>query len=327
MGPPSSIRYAPIAAATKQNAPGGLAIPNLRDTRHFDRSRCRRYPLSVAVAEIRRSDLEPLARLLRERSACILTGAGISTESGIPDYRGPERRGRPARPMTYREFTGAATARRRYWARSAIGWHSMAATEPNAGHRVVAALEREGICVGLITQNVDGLHTAAGSRRVVELHGALRNVVCLDCGGEESRHGLQERLLVQNPGWLAHAGEIAPDGDVHLNEGLASSFRVPACLRCGGTLKPDVVFFGEGVPAARVERAFGFLEEADSLVVLGSSLTVYSGYRFAVAAARAGKPIAIVNDGPTRADGEAAIRIQARLGSALTSLAASLDLW
>ena len=271
--------------------------------------------------------LEPVAELLREHTACVLTGAGISTESGIPDYRGPDRRGKPATPITFREFVTSVEARRRYWARSAIGWPWMAQKEPNEGHRVVAALERNGIANGIVTQNVDGLHRAAGARRVVELHGALRAALCLDCSRQESRESLQERILVQNPGWMRHGGEVAPDGDVHLEPEVSHAFRVPACLHCGGTLKPDVIFFGENVPRERVDEAFRILEEADMLLVLGSSLTVFSGYRFAVAADKAGKPVAIINDGPTRADGATRLKVHARLGEALRTLSEQLDLF
>jgi len=202
----------------------------------------------------------------------------------------------------------------------------MQSKEPNRGHEVVAALERSGICSGLITQNVDGLHTDAGSRTVIELHGALRTVVCLDCSRTESRYSLQERILVQNPDWMHHAGEVAPDGDVHLDREITASFRVPACMHCGGTMKPDVVFFGESVPPARVERAFSMLAEADALLVLGSSLTVYSGYRFVVAARNQNMPVMIVNNGPTRADAQATVKVEARLGEALSYLGSKLDL-
>lgn len=256
----------------------------------------------------------------------MLTGAGISTESGIPDYRGPERRDKPATPMTFREFSSSATNRQRYWARSSVGWAWMTRREPNEGHRVVATLERSGISNGLVTQNVDGLHQVAGSRRVVELHGALRRVVCLNCDRSETREGYQDRIAVQNPGWRTTVGEIAPDGDVVLDDELVTSFRVPACLHCGGIAKPDVVFFGESVPKDRVDQAFQMVREADALLVLGSSLTVFSGYRFAVAAEKSGKPIVIMNDGPTRADALASIRVSERLGEALTLLAAKLDL-
>lgn len=286
-----------------------------------------RYHLHVAVElPLLREELGPLIDLLQNRTACILTGAGISTESGIPDYRGPERRGKPATPISYREFRSSAEARRRYWARSAIGWPWIERKEPNRGHVVVASLERSGICSGLITQNVDGLHGKAGQRRVVELHGTLANVVCLDCGRSESRYSFQERVLVQNPGWTRHAGEVAPDGDVHLAPEVAAEFRVPVCLHCAGTLKPDVVFFGENVPQKRVARAFEMLAEAEMLLVLGSSLTVYSGYRFVVEALRSGKPVALLNDGPTRADPVATLRVEARLGAALDEIAEALAL-
>lgn len=264
--------------------------------------------------------------LLRCGPACILTGAGISTDSGIPDYRGPEQRGRPARPITYREFVSSAASRRRYWARSAVGWAWMEQREPNWCHYVVAQIERTGHSTGLITQNVDGLHSAAGSRRIVELHGALRSVVCLECGRPESRAGLQERIMVQNPGWFGNAGTVAPDGDVDLEEEVTDSFRVPACLQCGGTIKPDIVFFGESVPQPRVRDAFSMLESARLLLVLGSSLTVYSGYRFVAAAVKSGKPVIVITDGPTRADPVATVKLTARLDGALRELAHALNL-
>ncbi|MFW5689972.1 MAG: NAD-dependent protein deacetylase [Spirochaetota bacterium] len=281
----------------------------------------------TAPEPAQRSQTDRLATLLRDHLTCVLTGAGISTESGIPDYRGPAQRGKPATPITFREFVASTDARRRYWARSAIGWPWMARREPNEGHHVVAALERAGICNGVITQNVDGLHQAAGTRRIVELHGALRRALCLDCSRAESRESLQERMLVQNPGWMRHAGEVAPDGDVHLTPEVTAGFRVPACLHCGGTLKPDVVFFGENVPRPRVDVAFSFLEEADALLVLGSSLTVFSGYRFVVAARKQAKPVVIVNDGPTRADHDAALKLEVRLGEALTRIRSELELF
>lgn len=284
------------------------------------------YPPLVSEIHTSPGPHDDLVNLMDERLVCILTGAGISTESGIPDYRGPERRDKPAKPMTFREFTSSAESRKRYWARSALGWAWMEDRRPNDGHSVVAQLESAGLCTGLITQNVDGLHQQAGNRRVVELHGALRTAVCLSCGRTESRESYQERILVQNPGWLAHIGEIAPDGDVLLDDAVTAAFRVPACLHCGGVVKPDVVFFGENVPRDRVDRAFAMLDSAGMLLVLGSSLTVFSGYRFAAAARKAGKPVAIVNDGPTRADEIATIKINARLGPLLTLLASRLNL-
>ncbi len=256
----------------------------------------------------------------------MLTGAGISTESGIPDYRGPARQGKPATPIKYSEYVRSATARQRYWARSALGWLAVARSEPNRGHAWVAAMEREGLVSGLITQNVDGLHRSAGSRTIVELHGNLARVICLNCGTVERRESVQERILVLNPNWTTHAGEVAPDGDVHLLPEVTKRFTVPACLRCGGILKPDVVFFGESVPKDRVATAFTYLERAQLLLVLGSSLTVYSGYRFAVKAAKEGKPVIIVNDGPTRADEIAALKIERRLGFTLSALADELAL-
>ena len=264
--------------------------------------------------------------LLRCGPACILTGAGVSTDSGIPDYRGPEQRGRPARPITYREFVSSAASRRRYWARSAVGWAWMEQRTPNRGHYIVAELERTGRATGLITQNVDGLHSAAGSRRLVELHGALRSVICLECGRSESRTGLQERIMVQNPGWLGRAGTVAPDGDVDLEEERTDSFRVPACLHCGGTLKPDIVFFGESVPQPRVRAAFSMLESASLLLVLGTSLTVYSGYRFVASAVKSGKPVIVITDGPTRADPVATVKLTTRLDGALQALAHAFSL-
>ena len=270
--------------------------------------------------------LGQLIGLIRSAGVCALTGAGISTDSGIPDYRGPERRDRPATPMRFGEFIGSADARRRYWARSAIGWRVVERAEPNAGHRIVEALRESGLVTGLVTQNVDGLHRAAGSRDAVELHGALRRVICLDCGRGEPRTDYQARIVLQNPGWTDRAGDIAPDGDINLDDETAERFVVPSCRRCGGSMKPDVVFFGESVPKDRVARAFAHVDRSRSLLVLGSSLTVYSGYRFAEHAARMRKPIAIVNDGPTRADSIATIKVERRLGAVLTEIATEIGL-
>ena len=270
--------------------------------------------------------LDQIVELVRPGAACILTGAGISTESGIPDYRGPDRCERRTRPVTYREFVSSATARRSYWARSAIGWPWLAQRQPNVGHAVVAAIEHAGLCTGTITQNVDGLHAAAGSGRVIELHGALRSVICLACRWRESRAGLQERILVQNPDWMRHSGEITPDGDVDLDPQVIEPFRIPACLRCGGMIKPDIVFFGENVPSPRVDEAFELLDRSRMLLVLGSSLTVYSGYRFVAAALKQKKPVVIITDGPTRADAIATIKSRSRLGVTLSSIAEALDL-
>ncbi len=241
--------------------------------------------------------------LLAGRPLVVLTGAGLSTDSGIPDYRGP---GSPARmPMTYQEFVAGPEAQQRYWARSHLGWGRMKRAEPNDGHRALAALDPE----LLITQNVDGLHEAAGSRRLVALHGRIADVVCLACRTTTARAALHDRLEAANPGWgERHAGvEVRPDGDVDLDDpAQIAGFVVPACEECGGVLKPDVVFFGENVPKPRVERCYAAVDaltaSGGALLVAGSSLTVMSGFRFARHAAKLGIPLVIVNRGVTRGD-------------------------
>ena len=255
--------------------------------------------------------------LERTGPVAVLTGAGLSTESGIPDYRGPTGAARPATPMTYQVFTGSLAAQQRYWARSHLGWRTIARARPNAGHQAVAALA--GRWTGLITQNVEGLHTRAGSADVVELHGNLDRVLCLRCGELSSREALDLRLREANPHWTAQVLELRPDGDVELDD--AAGFHVVACAVCAGTLKPDVVFFGETVPADRVARCFDLVERAAGLLVLGSSLTVMSGYRFVLRAARLGLPVAIVNQGPTRGDDKADLRLDAPLGAVLSGVA------
>lgn len=267
------------------------------------------------------SELTRLAELLRTHRGIVLSGAGISTESGIPDYRGPSSaKRRPARPILYREFMGDPSARSRYWARSLIGWPRMSRVEPNKGHLALAALEAAGTIGGIITQNVDGLHQAAGSEEVLELHGALSEVRCTSCGSYESRYAFQSRLVHLNPGFEVSKVELAPDGDAELAPEATRSFRVPACLRCTGVLRPNVVFFGENVPSQRVELAFTRLERAEMLLVVGSSLTVYSGFRFVRRAAQEGKPVAIVNLGETRGDSLANIRIEGATGETLSRL-------
>ena len=272
------------------------------------------------------SELNRLVELLRNRRAVVLSGAGISTESGIPDYRGPSSaKRRPGRPILYREFMGDPSARSRYWARSMIGWPRMSQVRPNRGHVALAALEAAGKIEGIITQNVDGLHQAAGSNEVLELHGALSEVRCTSCGSYESRYAFQSRLVHLNPGFQAADAELAPDGDAELAPEATRSFRVPACLQCTGILRPNVVFFGENVPAERVEHAFALLERAEMLLVAGSSLTVYSGFRFVRRAAQGGKPVAIVNLGETRGDSLASIRIEGATGETLSRLAELLS--
>jgi NAD-dependent SIR2 family protein deacetylase len=269
-----------------------------------------------------------LVDLVTRRNVVILSGAGLSTESGIPDYRGPTGLARRAEPMTYQTFVRTADARRRYWARSHLGWRQVSGARPNAGHLAVAELERRGLLAGVITQNVDGLHQAAGARQVIELHGSLADVICLDCGQRTSRHALDQRLRAVNADWAARAAKrerqarINPDGDAVLTDAQVAGFRLVDCQGCGGVLKPDVVFFGENVPRPRVEECFALVERASSLVVLGSSLTVMSGYRFVRHAAGRDIPVVIVNHGPTRGDPHAAAIIDAPLGRTLTRLVA-----
>jgi NAD-dependent SIR2 family protein deacetylase len=254
----------------------------------------------------------------------VLTGAGLSTDSGIPDYRGPNSPNRL--PMTYGEFVSGPQAQRRYWARSHVGWARMGNAAPNAGHRALAALEARGVVDLLITQNVDGLHEASGSRALA-LHGRISDVVCLGCRAVSSRRALQARMEELNPGYaVTHAAALSrPDGDVELDD--TASFRVPTCEACGGPLKPDVVFFGENVPAARVQRSYDAVESLAGrdgvLLVVGSSLAVMSGLRFVKRAARLGVPVVIVNRGATRGDDHATYTLHAGCSEFLTELSRS----
>jgi NAD-dependent SIR2 family protein deacetylase len=255
----------------------------------------------------------------------VLSGAGLSTESGIPDYRGPTGRARPATPMTFQEFTTSEAARQRYWARSHRGWRAIDEADPNDGHRAVARLQRAGLLSGVITQNVDGLHQAAGARGVIELHGGLNRVICLSCRAISDREELDERLAAANP--TARGGEatgrLKPDGDVDVAEADIAEFRVVDCLDCGaGPLKPDVVFFGENVPPERVARCYALVEASRLLLVLGSSLTVASGFRFVRRAAARGIAVAIINQGATRGDPLAEVLLDGPLGQLLPRLAA-----
>lgn len=265
------------------------------------------------------ADVVAAAEALRGRPTMLLTGAGMSTASGLPDYRGPDAAVRF--PMTYQEFVSSDLARRRYWARSTVGWLSFGRARPNEAHRLLAELEHVVPITALVTQNVDRLHQRAGSHNVVELHGSLDRAVCLSCGRAVGRVEMQERLLALNPGvaprlrQLAAESEQAPDGDAEVSG--TETFAYPACPECGGLLKPDVVFFGENARPEVVERAFEALEHSENLVVLGSSLTVMSGLRFVRRAARDGKEVVIVNDGDTRGDDLADIRIHGRLADVL----------
>ncbi|QES04684.1 NAD-dependent protein deacetylase [Streptomyces venezuelae] len=270
------------------------------------------------------TSLAPVTDALRAGGVLVLTGAGISTESGIPDYRGAGGSLSRHTPMTYQEFTADARARRRYWARSHLGWRTFGRARPNTGHRAVAAFGRHGLLTGVITQNVDGLHQSAGSDGVVELHGSLERVVCLSCGAFSPRRELARRLEEANAGFAPTAAGINPDGDADLTDEQVGDFRVLPCTVCGGVLKPDVVFFGEAVPPQRVEHCRELVDQAVSLLVLGSSLTVMSGLRFVRQAAQAGKPVVIVNRDPTRGDRHAVTRVALPLGAALTTAAARL---
>lgn len=266
--------------------------------------------------------LDAAVDLLRERRITVLTGAGISTDSGIPDYRGPDSP--PRTPMTYQQFVGDEAFRRHYWARNHVGWRHVKRALPNAGHRALVELERRGLVLGVITQNVDLLHEDAGSSRVIDLHGRYDRVVCLTCGTVISRAELADRLDALNPDFAQDVAdvEVAPDADAVIE--ATSDFRIAACEVCGGMLKPEIVYFGENVPKARVAEAFALVDAADALLVAGSSLTVMSGLRFVRHAAKAGMPVVIVNRGATRGDPLATVKIDAGTSPVLAELAARL---
>ncbi|MEO7497666.1 MAG: NAD-dependent protein deacetylase [Massilia sp.] len=263
--------------------------------------------------------------LARHDNVLALTGAGVSTASGIPDYRDRDgvRRGRD--PIQGPEFRKSDAVRRRYWARSMVGWPTLANARSNAGHRAIAHLEARGKLSAVITQNVDGLHQQAGSERVLELHGNIHYVRCLECRSRFTRAFIQTLLQECNPHMQGAHAAPAPDGDAHLEPAALEYFRVPKCIYCAGVLKPDVVFFGDGVAPDRTEQAFADLDRADALLVIGSSLMVYSGFRFCRAAAEAGKPIALVNLGKTRADGLIGLKIAESAERVLPSVCTQLD--
>lgn len=278
--------------------------------------------------------LDDLVGVLRGHRLAVLTGAGVSTDSGIPDYRGPDSPKRT--PMTFQQFVGDERFRRHYWARNQVGWRHVASRYPNAGHRALAELERRGLVVGVITQNVDLLHEAAGSRRVIDLHGRYDEVRCLRCGARYTRDEVADRLDALNPGFVERVGEvgdveIAPDADAVIEQ--TEGFVVASCwapdpdglpAECGGILKPDIVYFGETVPPARVAAAYALVDDADALLVAGSSLAVQSGLRFVRHAAATGKPVAIVNRGTTRGDRYAAVTLHAGTSEVLAALVALL---
>jgi len=254
----------------------------------------------------------------------VLTGAGCSTASGIPDYRDADGEWKRGRPVMFQDFIGEPYTRQRYWARGLVGWRRITAAQPNAAHRALASLEHHGHVRRLVTQNVDGLHQAAGSREVIDLHGRLDVVVCLTCAARIPRGELQAELDRRNPDFAELDALTAPDGDADLEGIDFAGFDVPDCARCGGLLKPDVVFYGESVPKGRVADAMATVDEADAMLVVGSSLMVLSGYRFARAMADAGKPVAAINAGRTRADDLLALKVTAACADVLARLVSQL---
>lgn len=275
--------------------------------------------------EVLLTTVDDAVRVLGGARFAALTGAGISTDSGIPDYRGPDSP--PRNPMTYQQFVGDEGFRRHYWARNHVGWQHMHRTEPNPGHRALVRLEERGLLTGTITQNVDLLHQEAGARTVIDLHGRYDRVVCLSCAQVVSRAALAERLDALNPGFAESVGavgdiEIAPDADAVIS--ATSHFRPAPCESCGGVLKPEIVYFGENVPRPRVEAAYALVDDADAVLVAGSSLTVMSGLRFVRRAARDGKPVVIVNRGVTRGDTHATVKVDGGTSLVLPALAARL---
>ncbi len=286
-------------------------------------------PLTPSKARCCNAPMAPELRslgtfLASSPSLAVLSGAGVSTPSGIPDYRDRDGNWKQNQPVQYGEFVASAAARRRYWARSFVGWQRFARAQPNPAHRALADLESSGRVDTLITQNVDGLHSAAGSRRVIDLHGDLGRVRCLGCDTAVLRDDFQTALAEANPGWQGEACAFRADGDAELSGDDVNDFTVPDCLHCGGALKPDVVMFGESVPKRRVQGAMDAVDRADALLVVGSSLMVFSGYRFARHAQASGKPIAIVNQGCTRADDIASLKVDQDCSQILPAVVAAV---
>lgn len=268
--------------------------------------------------------MHPLRIFLeRHPRLLVITGAGCSTDSGIPDYRDQAGEWKHRKPILYQEFMRSESTRRRYWTRSYLGWEPFSAAAPNPAHHALVRLERAGHVAQLVTQNVDGLHQKAGSRQVIDLHGRLASLRCQQCGERESRRWMQQRLTALNPGIDRYSAALAPDGDADLEIDF-SSIRIPACPACGGILKPDVVFYGEQVPRARIEAVYRALQEADGVLVAGTSLMVFSAFQFVREAARLGKPVAAVNRGRTRGDGLFQLKLEQPLADTLGALAESL---
>jgi NAD-dependent SIR2 family protein deacetylase len=267
-------------------------------------------------------DVDALCRFARRHPRLfVLTGAGVSTSSGIPGYRDANGEWMRAQPIQLKAFLGSEHARRRYWARSMVGWPILAQALPNSAHRALVRLGEAGRIARLVTQNVDGLHQRAGSRDVIELHGSIGAVACLDCGAKHPRAAIQETLARENPALADAIAAPSADGDAHLEWDGLDAFRVPVCPLCGGMLKPSVVFFGENVPRERVDAASQALGTADAVLVVGSSLMVLSGYRFCIWASRVGMPIAALNIGRTRADPLLSLKVEASCADGLTALA------
>ena len=274
--------------------------------------------------------LHRVVEQLRQRNVLVITGAGVSTESGIPDYRSPGGRLSKGRPMTYQEFAHSPASVRRYWARAFVGIRFMRAARPNRAHYALVELERAGLLTGIVTQNVDGLHAEAGSRRVIALHGDMDAVVCLDCGTREKRELFDAHLADANPGYfdsvVVEGSMINPDGDVELRESDVERFRMVSCITCGNTrLKPDVVYFGENVPRERRDRANAWLEESTSVIALGTSLAVMSGYRIVLDALAEDKTVSVINGGPGRADPKVDTVWRVRVGDALDDILDALN--
>ncbi|KAF7664355.1 hypothetical protein LDENG_00180070 [Lucifuga dentata] len=304
----------PWRALTVHTAPGGRLSSVPAGMLNF-------VPACSSIDDYSLEQLQ--AFVSRATRLLVVTGAGLSTESGIPDYRS-EGVGLYARtdrrPMQHAEFVRSARSRQRYWARNFVGWPQFSSREPNSAHRTLQRWEEEGKMHWLVTQNVDALHSKAGQKRLTELHGCAHRVMCLGCGAISPREELQRRFAAQNPDWRAQAGAVAPDGDVFLEDEQVLHFRVPSCQDCGGTLKPEVTFFGDTVNKATVHCVHNRLEESDAVLVVGSSLQVYSGYRFLLAASDRKIPIAILNIGPTRADHLAKLKASGRCGEVLSAL-------
>lgn len=266
------------------------------------------------------AELAELRRLVSLGGVFVLTGAGVSTDSGIPDYRDERGAWKTREPVQYRDFVGSEAVRRRYWARSMLGFPLMARATPNAAHRALRDLEVRRALSILVTQNVDGLHRLAGTENNIDLHGRLDQVRCLACSALTERRALQSELVARNPEFVSALSTVKPDGDAELSDVDYQRFELVPCAACGGVLKPDVVFFGENVPVERVTRAMAALESSRLLLIVGTSLMVFSGFRFARAAARWGVPIAIINRGLTRADELSALKIQGNVGEVLSEL-------